>query len=87
MVDKPTNLTAIPSLRNAQDEKKTDRIEIRCRPASGRRWRVHTADRGTDSESALNELIDFWKLTHPGTMRAMPGRTFGQDAPGFRMRP
>ncbi len=53
------------------------RITVRCRRETFTRWRVQLADSLLDGESYLNTLMDNWRLNHPGTMRALPGRTFG----------
>lgn len=60
------------------DRVKNFRVTIRCRRETFTRWRVNLADSMLDGESYLNGLLDNYRLNHPGTMRALPGRTFGQ---------
>lgn len=60
------------------DRVRNYRITVRCRRETFTRWRVQLADSLLDGESYLNGLMDNWRLSHPGTMRALPGRTFGQ---------
>jgi hypothetical protein len=58
------------------DRVKTNRIGVRCRPVTYRRWRVMLADSNLDGEEFLNHLMDVYRESHPGTM--MPGKTYGQ---------
>ena len=68
------------------DGRKTERLVIKCRQETATRFRVLAKDAHIDQETFLNRIVDYWRLTHPGTMRFTPGRTFG-DALGFRGRP
>jgi len=58
-------------------ELKNDKLIIRCRPQSARRFKVLVADADVDQETMLNILVDNYRVTHPGTLRPQPGRTFG----------
>ncbi len=67
-------MSTVPSPRAV----KNFRITIRCRRETLTRWKVNLADSTVDGESYLNGLIDYWRTTHAGTARPMPGKTFGQ---------
>ena len=64
-------------IRRRGQGNKTVRLEIRCRQETYTRFHVYVANEGVDQETFLNRLIDFWRLTHMGTVRPMPGKTFG----------
>jgi len=64
------------------DRNRDQRVVIRCNRDTHTRWRVNLADSNLDGESYLNMLMDSYRTTHPGTMKPMPGQTFGQMLAG-----
>lgn len=67
------------------EEGKTEKLVIRCKPQTATRFKVRVADQGVDQETFLNRLLDYWSLTHLGTFRPMPGKTYGPPAgTGYR---